>query len=361
MKLEVNGIEYERFTSASAEIRLDALSNTFSFTAVSTQNTALPFKGGEPCRVIVDEQAVVTGYIEVVSVSHDGGSHTITIQGRDKTGDLLDSNITTLADLKPPISLKAVIEKVIENVGVSLTVIDEANPELFNAAEDLVAIEPGDNAFEVIESLARKRHVFLTSNGDGNVVIAQSPGGDSGGYLQHIIGQDDNNILSASFSFDRTGRFNLYKMVSGLNPNALNFAGTTKPSSIVSQNGLITDDDIRAGRQYVLVAESGFSNEQNKDRATWEASIRKARGRVYSCTVRGYKPDPDGNFLWNVNELVTVVDEFCDISAQMLINTVAFGYDLSSGKTTTLSMVEENAYSLTLDEPKAQKVGGLFG
>jgi len=361
MKLEVNGIEYEHFTSASAEIRLDALSNTFSFTAVSTNDEPLPFQGGEPCRVIVDDQAVVTGSIEIVSGSHDGNTHTISIQGRDKTGDLLDSNISSLSDLKETITLKAIIEKVLKNIDLTLNVIDEAGPDPFNPAEDIQAPESGDNAFEFLEALARKRQVLLTSNGDGDIVISESPGGDSGGILQNIIGANDNNILAASYSYDRTGRFNIYKMSSGMNPISLNNAGTTSISSLVNQSGIITDAQIRAGRQLVLVSEGSFSDTQDDKRAIWEANIRKARGRVYSATVQGYRPDPDSAFLWNVNELVTVVDNFAQINAQMLINTVAFGFDLQGGKTTTLSMIEKNSYQLTLEEPVSQDLGGLFG
>ena len=361
MQLEVSGTPYENFTSASAELRLDALSSTFSFTTASTKNSPLPFTGGEPCRVLVDGQAVVTGFIEIVSGSHDANTHTINIQGRSKTGDLLDSSITKLSDLGQTITLKSIIEKVMENIGLTgISVIDEANPDPFNAAEDLTAIESGDNAFEVLEALARKRHVLLTTNTDGNVVISQSPGGDSGGLLQNIIDADDNNILAASYSYDRTGRFNIYKMDSQLSLSPLNNAGTTSNSSIVSQTGLIPDIEIRKGRQLVLVSEGGFSNTQNDDRAIWEANIRRARGKVYSCTVPGYRPDPDSAFLWNVNELVHVEDNFAKISARMLINAVAFGFDLQNGKTTTLSMIEKNAYQLTLEEPVSQDLGTAF-
>jgi len=65
MVLEVNGVQYDNFTAASCEIRLDALSNTFSFEAVAAEGAALPFKGGEACRVIVNRQAVLTGFIEI--------------------------------------------------------------------------------------------------------------------------------------------------------------------------------------------------------------------------------------------------------------------------------------------------------
>lgn len=357
MILEVNGIPYENFTSASAEIRLDALSNTFSFTAVSSQKEPLPFKGGEACRIIVDGDPVITGNIEIVSGNYDSKTHVINIQGRDKTGDLLDSTIGKLSDLSEKITLKAIIQIILDHLSLKLNIVDEANPEPFNAAEDIETPESGDNAFEFIEALARKRQVLLTSNCDGDIVISKSPAGDSGGYLQNILNADDNNILSGSFSYDRTGRYNIIAMSSQLSLLALNKAGDTSVSTIVDQGAEINDAKIRAGRQLVLVAEGPFSDEQNANRATWEANIRKARGRVYSAKVQGYRPDPKGNFLWNVNELVIVADDFAQIHAQMLINSVAFGFDLDSGETTTLSMVERNAYQLTLDEPKSQDIG----
>jgi prophage tail gpP-like protein len=360
MKLEVNGVAYENFTGAAAELRLDALSNTFSFEAASVEGAPLPFKGGEACRVLVDDEPVLTGSIELVTVDYDSTTHSIAMSGRDKTGDLLDSNISNLSDLRAPISLKAAVEKVIAHLGADLTVVDEATPALFNDAEDLGAPEPGENAFTFVEALARKRQVLLTSNSAGNVVITQSTPVDSGAVLQNIIGATDNNILTGSVSYDRTGRFNIYRFAAALNPVTLLSAGVTDLAELVDQSDGVTDAAIRQGRQLVLLSESPSSKTQNSKRATWEANIRRARGRVYSVTVLGYRHGGFTGPLWNINELVTVQDDFAGIDAQMLVNTVAFNFD-ESGRTTTLSLVEKDAYTLALAEPiEVEKVGGTF-
>lgn len=354
IEMEVDGIRYTNFTSASVEVRLDALANTFSFSAVSTEKTPLPFRGGEACLAIVDAFVVANGFIEIISGGYDAGQHTIEIRGRDKTGDLIDSNISKLSDLNSPITLKEIIEIVVANVGLKLTVIDEVNPDPFNAAEDLQALEPGDNAYQVIEELARKRQVLLSSNSDGNIVIIKSPGAESDGILQNILGATDNNIIAASYSFDQTGRFNVYQLSSQLNPTAVNNAGKTDVVSIVNQSAIITDAQIRAGRQMVLTSEGSYSDDQNSTRARWEQRIREARGRVYTATVEGYKPDPKINKIWDVNTLITIDDEFAQIDTEMLINSVAFSYGLETGNTTLLSMVERNAYQLQLNEPQTQ-------
>lgn len=371
MKIEVGGVQYEGFVAASVISRLDALSNTFSFQATSEEARPLPFLGGEACNVLVDGESVLTGSIELVNVDGDRESHKIDIQGRDKTGDLLDSSLGNvengpLSDIKPPISLKRAIELVVSHLGTDLLVVDEARPALFNAAEDLVAPEPGQNAFEFIELLARKRQVLLTSNGDGDIVIASTPGAEVEAFLQHRIRDDANNVLSYSVSYDTTGRFNAYRSVSQLNVTPLNLTGSVETSAIVDQTSkVVRDRRIREGRQHVLVAESMYSSAEGERRALWERNIRRARGRVYSAAVDGYR-NQTGN-LWAINELVPVVDEYAGIEAIMLVNTVTFSKDEEGGSGTVLSLVERDAYSLTLAEPEEpeepeEKMGdGLFG
>ena len=362
INLEVAGVRYQDFVSASASIRLDALSNTFSFVASSEDARALPFRGGEACRVIVENEPVVTGFIEIVNVDGDASSHDIALQGRDKTGDLLDSSIGVLGDLSQGPTLKAIAEKVIAHIGADIDVVDLANPEPFTSSEDLAAPDQGVGAFEFLERLARKRQVLLTSNGDGDLVLTQSSGLKIDAFLLNRIGDEENNILKYSVSYDTTGRYNLYRSLSQRNLLAINNAGASTTSSVVSQGGVgsqVIDAEIRAGRQRILVAESMSSTAEGLKRMTWQASIDKARGTVYSATVDGYK-NQTGN-LWAVNQIVTVFDDDCGIDAPMLVSSVVFSFDEDEGRSTALGLVKSNAYSLELEEPQTEKTGlGLF-
>ncbi len=362
MTLEVNGVQFDNFTAASCQIRLDALTNTFSFEAVAAEGVPLPFKGGEACRVIVDDIPVLTGFIEVVDVSYNAGDHTITVQGRDKTGDLLDSNISELSDLRAPITLKQIIEKVIANIGADIKVIEEVTTAPFDAAQDIAAPEPGDNAFDFIEKYSRKRQVLLTSDGDGNVVITSGSTQQVVGSIQHIIGASDNNVISSSFSFDTTGRFNVYKFASQLNLVALNAAGVTGLDPVVNQSGEVSDPDVRKGRQLVLISEAPFSDDQNESRAKWEANIRKARGLVYSAVVSRYTVDPTDltSDLWRINRLNQIVDDYLGKSEPMLCNSVTFTLDVAGGEQTSLGFVDQKAYSLELTKPETSKTADLI-
>lgn len=364
MIIEVDGVQYEGFTGASTEIRLDALSNTFSFDASSDKAKPLPFKLGQAVRVFVDGEQVLAGFIELINVSGDSRTHSIQVQGRDKTGDLLDSTMGSLGALKAPITMATLCRRVIRHLGTGISVEDLVNPAPFSAAEDIADPEPGDNAFQFLEQYARKRHVLLSSNATGDILITAASGDEIEASLVNRIDDPDgqNNVLTYSVSYDSTGRFNLYRAVSQLNPTAAALAGETDALTVASQGDRqqAIDEEIRRGRQRVLVSEAMTSSDPAQDRATWEANIRKARGRVYSCTVDGYR-NATGD-LWRVNTLPQVIDEDADINARMLINSVAFQLVPGKGSVTTLSFVERNAYTLQLEEPVTvdEEVGGAF-
>lgn len=352
--LQVNGINYSNFLDVTVNMRLDQVCKTFSFGATVGKGQRLPFLGGEACKVLVDGHPVLTGFIDVVDVSYDASSHNISISGRDKTSDLIDSTIGPISDLSAPITLKQIVQKVIQNIGATIGVVDKTQGVPFDKATDLVAPEAGESAFSFLDKLAREKQALLTSDGDGNLVLQSPTPRDSKAVLKNRVGNFNNNILSANASYDITGRFNVYKFVSGLNPVLLATIPDIDISSVVSQSGEVTDQAVRLGRQRVLVAESPNSGTQNEKRAQWEANIRKARGRVYSAQVFGFKDNL--NNLWELNTLVNIADDFAGIDAAMLLNSITFNYDLSTGSTTTLAFIEKNAYTLTLEEPKTEKI-----
>ncbi len=358
--LKVNGTIYTNFLSASVQVRLDTLSNSFSFNAVAEDGDPLPFSKGDSCEVLIDDDTVVTGTIEILTVNYDANSHTIGITGRDKTGDLLDSTLTKLpAITAQAVTLKQIIEQVINSLNTDVKVVDNVNPDPFKNTINLLNVESGESAWQFIQRMARQRQVLLTSNAQGDIVITRAePTVLPNGVLQNIIGATDNNILRGSVTYDDTGRYNKYILTSQLGLIPVSRSGAADNSLIVNQVGTATDSEIRVGRQLVLVAEGPFPVITNNERSLWEANIRKARGTIFNATVLGHRIN---GTLWEINNLVSVTDVFSGIDGQMLINAVTFNLDVNSGSTTEIMLVEKNSYQLTLAEPKEQKFGlGFF-
>lgn len=362
--LTVNGSPFTDFMSASVTIALDTLSNDFSFTASAVSDFP-PLKQGDAVKVTVDNETVLTGYIDEVSGMDAEGQHVITYTGRDRTGDFVDSQVGIINDLRTgnTLTLKKLIELTVSHLGQTLKVIDTVNPEPFSQTEDIVSPRIGTNAFEFVLKYAQKRQALLSSTPEGNILITQSSPTDSNGVVQSIRGAGDNNVLTQNWTIDASVRFNKYIHRGQLDPIALNFAGVSSSADVSDQSGVATDSDVRVGRQMVNVdgreGSLAYSSESLAQRAKWSKQLAKAKSIRYNCIVQGHQMPQGG--LWTVNSLVQVNSDVADISRKMLVNAVTFSQGEGQPTMTSLEFVEKNVYTIDEKLTSSKKVGNGAG
>ena len=186
--LEVNGTPYEGFTEINVKNSIEDFSGDFSFKATIEGIKFLPFKGNEPCRVLIDDIPLITGYIESVDYSYDTNSHEVEISGRDKTADIIDSSIVGNIELNSP-SLETIVKAVLSGLNLDITIINQAG-DIEPEKDELVSAEVGENAFDFIEKYARKRGVLLSTNGDGNIVFTRASTEILDGVLINKVNND---------------------------------------------------------------------------------------------------------------------------------------------------------------------------
>ena len=358
IQITVNGVPYTDFVSAAVTISLESLANDFSFTA-SAVGAFPPLRRGDAVAVTVDGVAVLTGFIDEIGGEDREGGHLITYTGRDKTGDFLDSQINIIDDIRAAdnLTLKRIIEAVIEHLGMNIKVVDNLDPAPFNEAEDIIAPKVGQNAFEFSAAFAAKRQALLSSTSDGDILITQSSPSDSGATVQRLKGADSNNILTQNWGRNGSLRFNRYIHRGQLDPSALNFGGDSDSTAVEDQGGEAIDSDIRVGRQSVKVESEStgtgafgvktsmsYSSEQLKDRAKWTKQLAKAKANRFICAVKGHQM-PNGG-VWQANTLVQVNSDVADIDRKMLLNTLTFSQGEAQPTITTLECVERNVYTI---------------
>ncbi len=373
ISLEVNGVRYSGFLTASIELRLDALAAVFKFEATSEDGIPLPFKGGEACKVYADDELVSTGFIEIVKVEGDSESHKIEVEGRDKTCDLIDTTLgglgfdgqSPVSDIRGNFSLKRVCEIIIKHLGIDMDVIDKANPKNFDDS-DWISPEIGQETFDFLEKLARKRQVFLGRDANGNLVLTKGVARVTKAFVRHRKNEPSSNVISYTVGYDLTARFRDYQSVSQYNLTAVAKQGSGAAAGIIASQGntdqdRISDLTILRPRQLIIAGESMFSSTEDRDRAVWERDVRRARGQVYGATVDGYR-DQEGN-LWELNTVVTVDDVDAGIeNIAMLVNSIEFNLADDTGSTTTLGLVSKDSYTLEAADPTEEELGlGLFG
>ena len=156
-------------------------------------------------------------------------------------------------------------------------------------------------------------------------------------------------------------------MESQLNPSAFSFGADVDNANVVNQSGTDTDDKIRESRQLRIMSGSSDSSGDLGNLATWHANLRRARSTDYSIVVQGFHQDDAQTKLWIPNQLVQIIDEFADVSATLLIRSVEYNFNLTTGSTTTISLVDKDAYTLEANisnaEERVNKIGNnlIFG
>ncbi|MCK5666685.1 MAG: hypothetical protein KAI17_24515, partial [Thiotrichaceae bacterium] len=304
--------------------------------------------------VWVDGIKQLTGAIGEVNGVDEEGGHTVTYSGRDKTGDFIDSQIIGFDDIGGNISLKKALELILDNIGLNVGVVDLLEPELFNAAEDVIDDKDGTGSLNMAFAYGRKRQALISSNADGDICIETTKAKDSGAILQRVK-NGENNIISQSWSLIDSRLFNKYIHKGQVAPRALNLAGINDVNVVENQRGTVVDNDVRAGRQKVIVEGKSYSSEQLLKRAKWSKQLAKAQATNFNCAVKDHTKYNGG--LWRPNTLVVINSDAADIHRKMLIDTVVFSGGEGQPTITRLKMVEKDVY--TIVEPKFKPIGAL--
>lgn len=349
LALEVGGMIYSNWIEATVERRLTAATGTFSFTAASDYKLPFPIPRGQAVTVLVNGKPVLTGFVDRISVSYDARGHSISIEGRDKTADIVDSKVDHKIEFKAPISLEEVARRTLSENGVTdVSVKNEVSGLEPFSEGDLISAHVGESLFEFIEKYARKRQVLVTTDGKGNLVLTRASTVNTDIQLNNVVGGTSNTIKAARVDYDDSDRFNTYKFYSQGNPSG-DSAKTGTGKKLTNVTGEYIDSDVRASRKFHAIAESSSDIVTLEKRAKWEGQVRKAKSVKFTATVVGHGPT-DGGDPYMVNTLVQVNDDFSDLRQQLLIIGVVSKLSSGGGSTTELELVSAESFALLNDK-----------
>jgi len=348
--LIIKGTPYKTYESINIKKSMDSLCGTFSFVVVNPDNQPFPAKVDDECQIKIDDTIIINGRIEVINGSYDSKNHTLTVSGRDKTSDVVESLIGGNVQFSTPISLVDIIKRTLSISGIAgIGVINKVGGLEDYSESDVVSAEVGETIFDFLEKYARKRQVILTSDGDSNIVLTRASQINETGYLVNKKNNNKNNIQSASYNYDLSKRFSKYTFWSQLNPASVdsgdysqiaNYKDISTVKSSPSSSSF--DNGIHAGKVFNKLSENSSDTNNLGQRASWEANIRKARSFTYSVVMNGYKM-PSGK-IWDTNLILKVSDEVAGVDSDLLLNSVEFNLTLDGGSTTTLTFMRPDAY-----------------
>lgn len=325
--LKVNSKTFEGWQSVRIDRGIEQIAGVFSLSVTDRWNTdtqaeARTIKPGQACEVAVDGVVVITGYLDTVAADYDAGQHSLTITGRDKTGDLVDCS----SIYKSGQWANKTIEQIAADLCAPFWVAVSTKTDTGEPFKTF-SIQEGESVFETLERAARLRAVLLVSDGLGGLVITRAGSAMAGALTEGV------NILSATAEFSHKDRFSQYIVKGQSHGDDNNYA------EVVSQpSGIVTDGAITRYRPLIITAEDQGNNATLKQRAEWERNVRRGRGNRATIKVQGW-----GKPLWTPNTISRVISPLLPINADLLIVSVSLSID-DGGTTTTIELTDKSAF-----------------
>lgn len=350
LELLVNGKKYRGWSEIQVTRAMDAIAGAFNISLTErwagdgetpSQIEAWPILNGDRCQVTINGEALVDGYIDQFRPSFSATDHTIEVQGRDKTCDIIDCTAFHQPDQWKNINLLQIAKILCDPFGVSVRADVDVGEKF-----DVIKLQQGETVFAALDRLARFRKVILSPDVAGGVLITRAGQTRSTVRLQQGV-----NIKSAGGVLDTSQRFSNY-IVKGQNTSS-----KTEDAELEAHaEARVTDSAVTRYRPLVVMAETGATNGSASERATWEANVRLGRSATASVVLRGWRQSPGGP-LWHPNLLVSVTSSFLRMDGDMLIRQVTYRRTSSGGTEVELSLVSPQAFSPEPPDTKKQKSG----
>lgn len=296
--LKVNGLNWYGWEEVRINRSIVQIANEFRLKLTdkwSENSTRRPINEFDECKVMIDDNVVITGYIDDVEHSYDDTSNGIEVTGRDATGDLVDCSAPSFqwAGRSQLEGAKALCQP----YGISVTSdVDSSKPFARMKSDE------GETTFEVLDTAAKIRAVLLMSNGLGGLKITRAGTKRLKGVLELGV-----NIKAGSNKRSGRDRYSKYT-VKGQTENA--WLDTTSVSATVE------DKAVKRYRPKIILAEDALDAASCKARATWHRNVSAAKAQTFNYTFLDWYLDGE---LIEPNCLVAVKDPYLGIDRDLLI------------------------------------------
>lgn len=330
VELLTSGIRYGGWKSIRVMRGLEQIAGSFELSVSErwpNQLAQRAIRDGEACQVLIDGQSLITGYVDDVLPSYDDSKHEVTVQGRDRTADLVDCSALHAGQWRNR-TLTQIAADLCAPYGVTV----KADVDI-GAAFATFKLNDSETVFEVLDRAARLRGVLLVSDGQGGLIITRAATSRIADVLER-----GRNILAASATLSTRERYRTY-VVKGQT------WGSDETSATDHSARKYTAQDTQVGRQrtLILLAEDQADTAACARRAIWERNTRAGKSRRAVITVAGWA---HGGGLWQPNTQVRVRDTWLGIDdADLLIVSVTFIVD-DLGTRTELTLMQREAFDV---------------
>jgi len=347
IKLYVGDKVYDGWLGFTVVRSLEAPAGTFNLTVSDKwpgQLKPWPIQPGDPCRLELCGQTLIDGWVDDIDYSLSGDDRSLTVSGRDKTGDLVDCSYVESPNQWQGADLQTIAAALAKPFSVKVN-LDGPNDKITN-----FKVEPGETAFEAIARLCKLKGLLAYPGQGGHLTLAPASSQSLGLTI------DERDCLSLAVKYSQAERFSDY-LVKGQRPTleaGRDAAAAKRSSQTVDQ---AQDPGVKRYRPLMVISEGPGA--EARERALWEAGTRAGKGLQVEITLPYY--GPVGLFghlglfpsIWPLNKRISVNSPALSLDRELLISQTQFEFSGEGGHTTTLTLTRPDAY-----KPEPLKKGG---
>jgi len=342
VEVTIGGTRFTAWEALTLQRSIDSAADAFSITAPFDPARQDVWKAFRPfsypeATVAIDGEVLIRGTVESVGPSLSGGERQITVQGRSRTGVLIDCAIDGAGYQFAGMTIGEIAARLCEPFGIEV-VAGEAGSSVWSragaAAEEYgkpieeSRAQPGTSVFSFLQRLCDDLGVLASCDAQGRLVIAKPASGQAPiAALQEGRG----GLLAVSADYDGTRRYSRYRVLQ-------------QQDGLEAIEGLATDPAIGAYRPTVLAGADGEARSVQAA-AEWARAQALAASVGAQATVSGWRAP--GGEVWRPGRIVTLLAPSVYIGRESayMIAGATLKLDAQGGRTSELRLVLPATYT----------------
>jgi len=334
ISVSINGVKHTGWKKLYVNRSMTSLVGEFYFEITDYKNSDVTLIDKfQECIISIDlpngkSFTLMTGIIYSFTKSISGNEKYLSFAGRGKTSLLTDCANT----YKTGTWKKSRIIDICQDLcdAYSIHVTGELGPTIENFTRQI-----GETAYDSILRLCKSHSLLPLTTGKGELLLTYS--GNDKSDFNISEGANAKNIEIES---DGSEQYSDYVFVG----QSRNNNWTKKEINI---KGSAKDNDVTVYRPIVFVAERHMKADDITKRASWEAQVRSGRSQKVNVSVRGWLQDPYSvrSRPWVINEITQVLSTSLNIDSDLIISSVTYSIDSSSGIMTHMELLPPETFS----------------
>lgn len=338
-EMKCNGQIFGGWTDVRIQRGLEQVSGAFNIAVTDRwpgQVEPRPIMCGDAVTVTLDGEAVVTGWVDSANAGYDENNTWFDVDGRDKTGDLVDCSAIFKTGQWKSTTIKQIAADLLAPYKIEL-VINVHAAKAANAPIGSFNIEDGESVHDCLDRACKIKALMMWTDGQGRLVI-----GLPAKIMAETVLEQGVNIKSIRPQISQAERFSVYT-VKGQQRGAQGHNG----------KGESKDRAVMRHRPLIIIQEDQTKNHSTTERAAFEQSTRQGRGNRIKVNVQGWRQTDGKKDLWVPGLRVTLKSEYVRIIGEMLITSVTYIKNEREGTVCELELSDPRAFD-RLSEQKTK-------